>query len=88
MTWTKPQILLLDEPSNHLDIDACNALIEGLAVFKGGVLMVWRAPHWSFGIEFLTLAVGRARHDVLHCAQLMHGAWGAWQRTAHFDTGR
>ncbi|KAJ9529706.1 hypothetical protein QJQ45_014448 [Haematococcus lacustris] len=26
--------------SNHLDIDACNALIEGLATFKGGVLMV------------------------------------------------
>lgn len=40
MTWTKPHILLLDEPSNHLDIDACNALIEGLAMFKGGVLMV------------------------------------------------
>jgi ATPase subunit of ABC transporter with duplicated ATPase domains len=40
MTWTKPHILLLDEPSNHLDIDACNALIEGLALFKGGVLMV------------------------------------------------
>lgn len=40
MTWTKPHILLLDEPSNHLDIDACNALIEGLATFKGGVLMV------------------------------------------------
>mmetsp|Transcript_18986 Transcript_18986/g.32470 ORF Transcript_18986/g.32470 Transcript_18986/m.32470 type:complete len:755 (+) Transcript_18986:110-2374(+) len=40
MTWTKPHILLLDEPSNHLDIDACNALIEGLSMFKGGVLMV------------------------------------------------
>ncbi len=42
MTWTKPHILLLDEPSNHLDIDACNALIEGLATYKGGVLMVRR----------------------------------------------
>ena len=40
MTFTKPHILLLDEPSNHLDIDAVNALIEGLATFKGGVLMV------------------------------------------------
>jgi ATP-binding cassette subfamily F protein 3 len=40
LTFTKPHILLLDEPSNHLDIDAVNALIEGLATFKGGVLMV------------------------------------------------
>lgn len=28
--------------SNHLDIDAVDALIEGLAMFKGGVLMVGR----------------------------------------------
>jgi ATP-binding cassette subfamily F protein 3 len=40
LTFTKPHILLLDEPSNHLDIDAVDALIQGLAVFKGGVLMV------------------------------------------------
>lgn len=26
--------------SNHLDMDAVDALIEGLATFKGGVLMV------------------------------------------------
>lgn len=40
LTFTKPHLLLLDEPSNHLDIDAVDALIEGLAMFKGGVLMV------------------------------------------------
>lgn len=40
LTFTQPHILLLDEPSNHLDIDAVNALIQGLATFKGGVLMV------------------------------------------------
>ncbi len=48
LTYTKPHILLLDEPSNHLDIDAVNALIEGLALFKGGVLMV---SHDQFLIE-------------------------------------
>jgi hypothetical protein len=36
LTFTKPHILLLDEPSNHLDIDAVDALIEGLATFKVG----------------------------------------------------
>eukprot|EP00798_Chlamydomonas_sp_ICE-L_P006023 gene6023-12747_t len=48
LTYPKPHILLLDEPSNHLDIDAVNALIEGLAMFKGGVLMV---SHDQFLIE-------------------------------------
>ncbi|GIL87925.1 hypothetical protein Vretifemale_15973 [Volvox reticuliferus] len=48
MTFVKPHILLLDEPSNHLDIDAVNALIQGLATFKGGVLMV---SHDQFLIE-------------------------------------
>jgi ATPase subunit of ABC transporter with duplicated ATPase domains len=28
VTWTRPHILLLDEPSNHLDIDAVEALIQ------------------------------------------------------------
>jgi len=45
VTWTKPHLLLLDEPSNHLDIDAVDALIEGLATFKGGVLMVSHDQH-------------------------------------------
>jgi ATP-binding cassette subfamily F protein 3 len=45
VTWTKPHLLLLDEPSNHLDIDAVDALIQGLALFKGGVLMVSHDQH-------------------------------------------
>ena len=48
VTWTKPHILLLDEPSNHLDIDAIDALIAGLAEFKGGVVMI---SHDQFLIE-------------------------------------
>lgn len=40
VTWCKPSVLLLDEPSNHLDMDAVDALIEGLTMFKGAVLMV------------------------------------------------
>lgn len=40
ITWSKPHVLLLDEPSNHLDMEAVDALIEGLTMFKGAVLMV------------------------------------------------
>ncbi|KAK9867268.1 hypothetical protein WJX84_007223 [Apatococcus fuscideae] len=39
VTYSKPHILLLDEPSNHLDLDAVRALIQGLNTFQGGVLM-------------------------------------------------
>lgn len=40
VTYKQPHVLLLDEPSNHLDIDAVDALIDGLNAYKGGVLMV------------------------------------------------
>ena len=43
ITWDKPHILLLDEPSNHLDIDSVDALLVGLDEFSrngGGVLMI------------------------------------------------
>ncbi|KNG51472.1 P-loop containing nucleoside triphosphate hydrolase protein [Stemphylium lycopersici] len=35
-----PHILVLDEPSNHLDIEAMDALSDALRTFQGGVLMV------------------------------------------------
>ncbi|KXT07307.1 hypothetical protein AC578_546 [Pseudocercospora eumusae] len=37
---TNPHILVLDEPSNHLDIEAMDALSTALQNFEGGVLMV------------------------------------------------
>ncbi|KAL9008538.1 MAG: hypothetical protein Q9173_006346 [Seirophora scorigena] len=40
ISLTNPHILVLDEPSNHLDIEAMDALSSALTGFKGGVLMV------------------------------------------------
>ncbi|BBN17941.1 ATP-binding cassette, subfamily F, member 3 [Marchantia polymorpha subsp. ruderalis] len=49
ITFNRPHILLLDEPSNHLDLDAVEALIGGLAMFQGGVLMVSHDEHLISG---------------------------------------
>lgn len=40
LALTNPHILVLDEPSNHLDIEAMDALSDALKAFEGGVLMV------------------------------------------------
>lgn len=40
ITYTKPHALLLDEPSNHLDIDSVDALAESLNMFPGAIVMV------------------------------------------------
>jgi ATP-binding cassette subfamily F protein 3 len=43
--WKNPHILVLDEPSNHLDIDAVNALIVALNNYNGGVIIVSHDQH-------------------------------------------
>ncbi|KAJ9627658.1 ATP-binding cassette, regulator of translational elongation [Taxawa tesnikishii (nom. ined.)] len=40
LSLQNPHILVLDEPSNHLDIEAMDALSTALQNFQGGVLMV------------------------------------------------
>ena len=43
--WKKPHLLLLDEPTNHLDADSIDSLIEGLAEFGGGLLLISHHQH-------------------------------------------
>jgi ATP-binding cassette subfamily F protein 3 len=37
--WQRPQIVVLDDPGNWLDTMATQALLEALAIFKGGVVV-------------------------------------------------
>lgn len=41
LTYALPQhVLVIDEGSNHLSMDAVDALVEAIKDFKGGILVV------------------------------------------------
>ena len=45
IVWQKPNLLLLDEPSNHLDVETREALTLALAEFGGSMLLVSHDRH-------------------------------------------
>ncbi|GMY30595.1 ABC transporter F family member 3 [Fagus crenata] len=66
ITFKKPHILLLDEPSNHLDLDAVEALIQGLVLFQGGILMVSHDEHLISGSVEELWAVSDGKVSAFH----------------------
>jgi ATPase subunit of ABC transporter with duplicated ATPase domains len=55
-----PQLLILDEPGNHLDLDSLTAIEAGLAAYDGALLVVSHDPAFldAIGIE-REIALGR-----------------------------
>jgi len=40
MFWTKPHFIMIDEPTNYLDVETVEALAKALTNFRGGILMI------------------------------------------------
>lgn len=45
LVWNKPNLLLMDEPSNHLDVETREALAQALTMFEGSLLLVSHDRH-------------------------------------------
>ena len=46
LAYKKPHVLVIDEGSNHLPMEAVDALVEAVQDFKGGVLVVSHDQHF------------------------------------------
>jgi ATP-binding cassette subfamily F protein 3 len=46
LAYKKPHVLVIDEGSNHLSMEAVDALVEAVQDFKGGVLVVSHDSHF------------------------------------------
>src|SRR3990170_1674401 len=57
ITRDAPHILILDDPPNHLDVDAREALVEALAEFGGAVVVVSHDRHLLGLIAYRLLLV-------------------------------
>jgi ATPase subunit of ABC transporter with duplicated ATPase domains len=44
--YVKPHILIMDEPTNYLDLETVTALIEAVGTFDGGVVLVSHDQHF------------------------------------------
>jgi ATP-binding cassette subfamily F protein 3 len=63
ITWNKPHILVLDEATNHLDLQTVEALIAAVRSYKGGVVFVSHDQHFisQCAQEFWTISDGAVK---------------------------
>jgi len=62
VSYFKPHLIVLDEPTNNLDLESCEALAKAISDFKGGVILVSHDQFFveQVGKEFIAIENGRA----------------------------
>lgn len=61
MSWTHPHVIILDEPTNHCDMQTIDALIDAVVAFKGAVVVVSHDQHFLNNVCNEFWAVGRGK---------------------------
>ena len=74
VTFSKPHILLLDEPSNHLDLDAVNALIQVRFVTLCNKVSMTLCKIHGRASQLLAACIGGLNHQPNMYAQKLHRA--------------
>ena len=61
--WQRPNLLLLDETTNHLDLEVCHALTLALQTFEGSLILVSHDRHLLRNTvdSFLLVAEGKVQ---------------------------
>ena len=62
VSYYKPHLIILDEPTNNLDLESCESLAKAISEFKGGVILVSHDQFFveQVGKEFIAIENGRA----------------------------
>ena len=62
VSYYKPHLIILDEPTNNLDLESCESLAKAISDFKGGVILVSHDQFFveQVGKEFIAIENGRA----------------------------
>ncbi len=76
---TPVNLLLLDEPSNHLDMESCDALVSAIDSFDGAVIMVTHNEMFLHALAQRLIVFDRDRVDLFEGTYqefLEKGGWG------------
>jgi ATP-binding cassette subfamily F protein 3 len=82
---TPLNLLLLDEPSNHLDMESCDALVAAIDSFDGTVIMVTHNELFLHALAQRLIVFDQARvtvFDGTYQEFLDRGGWGEETETA------
>lgn len=64
---TKPQLLILDEPSNHLDFDAMAFLTKYLTEYKNAIILITHEPDLASDVADIIWYIDNLRSKGVEC---------------------